>query len=427
MDCRILRALTLKSNGQLVCDDSSGYGIILGDLSTASNWNIGQVLNGPVYGHVRKSFAEGRAPWPGICEGCHTFSGGGAPNDTLESRISLIVEPTLNCNLRCPSCLRIKEGKTRSGEWDLEPAKFEALLRSCAKNGIEVETVHYLGWGEPLLYAGLGALTRLVRKWHPHCIQEVTTSGSIADPTVLDDTDIDRLTVSCDGALQDSYVKYRRFGEIDQVFGLLDYVSRLKRKPFVEWKYILFEHNDSDEELALAQALAEGFSVDSLLFIITNSKRASKRYTIDNIRSFPMQFARGEISPAAALLTIRQSGRPVPEYSRLGDLADFSFFLDQAQITISNILELRGWSLTADGAYVDRIECYDGPDLLGWARLGHRRSDVSRGRPNAQGPDCGFAFKIPIDAGFAPQSLQFRVSSGEACGRFAATLEFTGA
>jgi organic radical activating enzyme len=427
MDCRILRALTLKSNGQLVCDDSSGYGIILGDLSSAPSWNIRQVIDGPVYGHVRRSFAEGRAPWPGTCEGCHTFSAGGVAADTLNSRISIIVEPTLACNLQCPSCMRVREGKTRAGAWDLDSEKFEALLRSCAKNDIEIEVMHYLGWGEPLLYEGLGTLTRLVRKWHPDCIQEVTTSGSIADPTVLDNAGIDRLTVSCDGARQESYVKYRRAGDVAQVFRLFDHASRLTDKPYVEWKYILFDHNDSDAELALVQQLAEQFAVDSLLFIITNSKRASKRYTVSNIRDFPLPFSRAHISPAAALLTIRQTGRLVPEYSTLGDREEFSLFLDQAQITDSNILELRGWSLRADGGYVDRIECYSGPDLLGWALLNERRRDVVKHRPAVQGPDCGFAFKIPVDAGFVPQSLHFRVSSGANSGQFSATLQFTGA
>lgn len=427
MDCRILRALTVKSNGQIVCDDSSGYGIILGDISTASNWDIRQIIDGSVYGHVRRSFAEGRAPWPGTCEGCHTFSAGGAPSDTLNSRITIIIEPTLACNLRCPSCMRVKEGKTRSGEWDLDLKKFEALLRSCAKNKIDIEVMHYLGWGEPLLYENFAKLTQLVRKWHPDCIQEVTTSGSIPDPTVLYATDIDRITVSCDGARQESYVKYRRSGDIDQVFNLLEYAVKLDNKPFIEWKYILFEHNDSDEELEEVQLLAEKLSVDSLLFIITNSKKASKRFTVDNIREFPLRFDRAHVSPAAALLTIRQTGRLVPEHSILGDLEKFSFFLDQVQLTNSNILELRGWSLQSNGKYVDAIECYDGPDLLGRARLKERRRDVLRERPDVEGADCGFAFKIPVDRDFDPKSLHFRVSSGNDVGKFSATLHFTDA
>lgn len=425
MDCRILRLITLKSNGHIVCDDSSGYGIILGEVSPAPNWNIRQVIEGPVYRHVRRSFQEERPPWPGICETCHTFSPGGIANDTLDSRIRVMVEPTLACNLRCPSCMRVREGKTRSGDWDLDPKIFETFLRSCAKNDIAIEEIQYLGWGEPLLYSEIGTLTRLVRKWHPDCLQEITTSGSIPDPTVMDRVDIDKLTISCDGARPESYVKYRRSGDLDQVFALFEHLSTLKTRPVVEWKYILFEHNDSDDEIQLSQNLAKKFNVDSLLYIITNSKKSSRRYTIDKIKDFPFQYDRAHISPAASLLTIQQTGIIAPEYSSLGDGEKFSFFLDQAHITTSNVLELRGWCLQSDGQYADRIECYHGPTLLGSARMRERRRDVERNRPHAQGPDSGFIFKLPLEENFIPRSLHFAIAAGEQKDIFSATLNFS--
>lgn len=426
MDCRILRMLTLKSNGHLVCDDSSGYGIVLGEVSTGIGWNILKVINGPVYAHVRRSFAEGRAPWPGVCERCHTFSDGGIPQDTLGHRIRLMIEPTLSCQLGCPSCQRKREGKQRTGEWDLDPAILEALLRSCAKNGIDLEEAHYLGWGEPLLYEGLGDLTRLVRQWHPYCVQEATTSGSIDDPSVLDDVDLDKLTVSCDGVRQESYVTYRRGGEIGKVFKLLEHSSKLDNKPFVEWKYILFDHNDSDRDIEEAQRLAKIFDVESLLFIITHSKKASTRYTVENIRDFPIVFDRASISPAAGIMTVKKAGQIRQSASTLGDMEEISFYLDQVQITNSDILELRGWSLKSDGSYIDKIECYHGPRQVGMAKLRERRRDVQRLREYAAGPDCGFTFKIPLDKNKIYHSLHFIVSSGNRNHEFSAILNFDG-
>ncbi len=62
MDCRILRQLMLKADGHLVCDDSNGYFINLGVVSTTRGWSVAQVLTGAAYSHIRTSFEEGRIP-----------------------------------------------------------------------------------------------------------------------------------------------------------------------------------------------------------------------------------------------------------------------------------------------------------------------------------------------------------------------------
>jgi len=410
MDCRILRMLTLKANGHLVCDDSSGYGLLLGEVSANPGWNIRQVIDGPVYAHVRRSFAEGRPPWPGVCEGCHTFSPGGVALDSLGSRIRLMVEPTLACDLACPACLRKKEGRTRAGSWDLDPAIFEALLKSCAKSGIDIEEVHYLGWGEPLLYPGLAELTHLVRKWHPDCVQEATTSGSIVFQDFLEDVDLDKLTVSCDGVRQESYVRYRRQGQIEKVWTLFASLERFKKRPFVEWKYILFEHNDSNEDVALAQSLTETYGLDSLLFIITHSKWASQRYTVDTLRSFPLTTELATISPAAGISTIKRSARILSEISEMGHRDELSFFIDQIHVTVSEVLEIRGWSAVAGGGRIDDIVCYRGPQQLARTRPTEPRRDVAKAMPNMSDPMCGFTFRIPCETASHYNTLQFVVS-----------------
>jgi organic radical activating enzyme len=416
--------LTLKSDGHLVCDDSSGYGITLGEVSVQPRWDIRHVLDGPVYGHVRRSFQEGRPPWPGVCEGCHTFSRGGAPHDTLARRVSLMVEPTLACQLACPSCRRKVEAKTRPGDWDLDPRRFEALLASLAKNAIEVEQVHYLGWGEPFLYPRLAELTQLARRYHPDCAQEATTSGSVPFADFLEEVELDRLIISCDGVRQESYVQYRRNGSIALVFELMAQLGRFRSKPFVEWKYILFDHNDSDDDILLAQEQARAFGLQSLLFIITNSKGASRRFTPDTIETFPLRHDFVTISPAAGIMTTREAGVILPEVSQLGDKAGMSLFVDLANITNSNILELRGWALNADGSYIDAIECFAGPDRLAVAVPRDRRRDVTRARPHAAGPDCGFIFRIPLRGRRAINALTFRARAGERSEDFSAVIHF---
>jgi organic radical activating enzyme len=426
MDCRILRLLTLKADGNIVCDDSSGYGIVLGEVSTQPGWNIHKVIDAPVYAHVRRAFKEDRAPWPGICESCHTFSKDQAYSvgaDTLNTRIRLMIEPTLACNLACPSCQRKREGRTRKGGWDLDPAVLEALVRSCAQAGIVIEEAHYLGWGEPLLYPRLAELTAIVRRWHPRCVQEATTSGSIDFETHLEAVDLDKLTVSCDGVRQDSYVQYRRNGSIDKVFSLLENIDRFKIRPFVEWKYILFEHNDSDEDIRKAQDMAKALEIDSLLFIITNSKKKSTRFTPENIDAFPIMYDFVTISPAAGTMMTKRIGEILQAESTLGDREGATLFLDDARVTATDILELRGWALLADGRYADFVDCHVGPRK---ARIKprERRQDVATRRPYAAGPDCGFAFRIRIEEGQAYNELNFALAEGDKRHHFTAVLHF---
>ncbi len=57
------------------------------------------------------------------------------------------------------------------------------------------------------------------------------------------------------------------------------------------WKYILFEFNDSDEEIWEAQNVAQELKVDALLFVYTHSKFKSQRYTIKNAADFPIYYA----------------------------------------------------------------------------------------------------------------------------------------
>lgn len=83
MDCRILRQITLKADGHLACDDSAGYGIDLGLVRAGGKWKLRDILEGPIYSHVRSSFQQGRTPWPTVCEGCDLLALGAAPNDIL--------------------------------------------------------------------------------------------------------------------------------------------------------------------------------------------------------------------------------------------------------------------------------------------------------------------------------------------------------
>ena len=83
------------------------------------------------------------------------------------------------------------------------------------------------------------------------------------------------MTFSIDGATAESYVKYRQRGDFAKAIRNLTALGDEKRKngldvPFVNWRYILFTHNDSDEEMELARKMAAEIGVDRLSWEITD-------------------------------------------------------------------------------------------------------------------------------------------------------------
>jgi len=403
MDCRILRSLTLKSDGHLCCDDSTGYGLHLGEVSTKPGWNIKKVFEGPVWAHVRRSFQEGRVPWPGTCEECELLSPGAAPLDTLATSVVVRVEPTLSCELRCPCCGRMQEVRRRQGDWHLAPALFESLLKSCTGLGIEVDAVVYLGLGEPLEHPAFSSLCELASKFVPSAQQELTTNGNQTYRESVGSGRLDRIIVSCDGVRQSSYAKYRIRGEVRRALQFMrDVRQYAEHRPFLEWKYILFEFNDSDEEIIEAQTTAEEIGVDSIMFIVTNSRFHSKRFLANRLFSFPLASPIASLSPAAAMQKVLRPGKVTFGLSGTPGGPPCRLFVDDCVLLTCGVVQLQGWALGADGSYVDRIEVHLGETAVGSARTMHRRKDVPRAIPEAAGPYCGFILQFPFPAASQP-------------------------
>lgn len=408
MDCRILRHATLKADGHLGCDDSVGYGINLGHVSMAPGWRLRDVLEGPVYSHVRSAFRDGRVPWPGTCEGCDLFSAGAEPNDTLARRIELLVEPTLACNIACACCLRkqiVAKGRSTTG---LDPAILARFVESARTDGITIDQVHYIGWGEPLMHGDFRALFDIVKNGAPEANQMVTTAGNVDFRSTVGDAALDRLIVSCDGSRQEPYGRYRRGGDLETVIRFMRDCRRYGDPgTFLEWKYILFEFNDSDADLLRAQEIADEIGVDSLLFIITNSKWHSERFTVDSPERVPLVSPVASMSPAAAMnaVAIEARGfRPSPE------TGEGRGHIDLCTVSVGKFLTVEGWALDRSGAAVDRIELLIDGEVRARSRTNLRRLDVVAVHPDAAGANCGYLFRLPVDPAALPGTVEVRCS-----------------
>ena len=112
----------------------------------------------------------------------------------------------------------------------------------------------------------------------PHIYLYTSTNGlTFKDDQVrrLVHSGIDEVTFSIDGATAESYAIYRKRGDFNIAIRNLTTAAEEKRKagrdvPFINWRYILFMHNDSEEEMQKARAMATEIGVDRLSWEITD-------------------------------------------------------------------------------------------------------------------------------------------------------------
>lgn len=396
MDCRILREISLKSDGHIHCDDSNGYTIHLGQVGESSNWNVRQVLEGPIYQHIRTSFFNGMPPWGDTCRGCDLFNIGGTPEDTLSKSIKIRIEPTLDCDLACAYCKRKREARIREGDWHLSLKRFNQLLNSCQKNNIDVNYLSYLGWGEPLNHPEFGQLVLSGKQYYPEMYQEVTTVAQQDFRSTLANIPIDLITISCDGVTQEPYERYRRHGVIDNVFEFMADSKKYKSENTkVIWKYIVFDHNDTDEELLKAQELADFYDIDELHFVLTNTDNGSKRFFTHNLHEFPLSSKKARLINAAALQKIKHDLSDNINRRSL-NRGSLKGWIDKLVITNGNLLVCEGWLFDKKAELSDLEIRINSQRSYKAMSIKEERIDVSEHFCNKISKDCGFVVQLPI-------------------------------
>lgn len=132
----------------------------------------------------------------------------------------------------------------------------------------------------------------LARKYFRETCQRLITNGNFDYFEATGREPLDEIFVSCDGVRQSSYEQYRVRGQVDLALDFMRAIPKNigDRRQHVVWKYILFEFNDSDEEIKEAQSKAQELKVDTLLFVYTHSRFKSNRHTVKNAGEFPIYY-----------------------------------------------------------------------------------------------------------------------------------------
>ncbi|NOX38472.1 MAG: radical SAM protein [Calditrichaeota bacterium] len=177
----------------------------------------------------------------------------------------LTIEPTNQCNLRCPLCT------TGAGEMErpvgrLSPETFEHLMELLGDYIFFLLIYHQ---GEPYMNKHFFDFVRLAKRKGIYVT--TSTNGHFFTPANVEKTiesGLDSMIISIDGVTQSSYAHYRVGGDLQRVIEgtrlLMETRRRLgSRTPNVAIQFLVMKHNE--HEIPAMKRLAEELGVDRFL------------------------------------------------------------------------------------------------------------------------------------------------------------------
>jgi Radical SAM superfamily/Iron-sulfur cluster-binding domain len=272
--------MVLLCDGRLVCGCADPYGKrVLGDLRVMPT--VSSVWTGDVATRLRRDLVAGGSKFCGDCPLKLPLKREEHPPQRpldvgpLPSR--LYIECTAACNISCnQACCAPETGITRTRQAGM--LDYDMFARVIDEAGPSLGRVDFFNYGEAFLHKRALDMVEYIKSRFPHVYLYTSTNGlALTEDGArrLARSGIDEVTFSIDGARQETYARYRQRGDFAKAIRNLTALMDEKHArgldvPFVNWRYILFTHNDSDEEMDLARKMAEGIGVDRLSWEITD-------------------------------------------------------------------------------------------------------------------------------------------------------------
>lgn len=288
MNCTVNHSLFLRSNGSLACWCDYGSLKTLQEFDPTIDY-AEDVYLGQVYGYIRDCLAADTMPFPTYCSKCMVLE----PTSPFVSSYArdryvdtFQVEPSMACQLDCPGCIPIKDRRKRvertwCGHLFLAPKILEKILKDFQRGRIRIRRFDFQGHGEPLLSPDVWDMIRMAKSMFPESYATVCTNANADFREDMIDAGLDEIMFAIDGMDQASYAPYRLHGDFEQAYKFMSQFSTAGRgrgrKIDTVWKYVLFRHNDSPEQLLKAQEMALDSQVSELRFIITQLGPLSTR------------------------------------------------------------------------------------------------------------------------------------------------------
>ena len=369
-------------DGRMVCGCGDPYGKrVLGDARADG---VSAIWTGARASSLRRELNAGGSTFCGDCPLKLPLKKDIPPPErdlnvpNLPAR--LYIECTAACNISCAqACCAPETGITRTRQAGM--LDFDLFRRVVDEAGPSLGRVDFFNYGEAFLHKRAIEMCEYIKTRFPHIYLYTSTNGlAFTDEQVrrLVHSGIDEVTFSIDGATPESYAKYRQRGDFTKAIRNLHAAADEKRRagrdlPFLNWRYILFIHNDTDEEMTRAREMAAEMGVDRLCWELTDHPENlfSRRFmpgteahaaikhevwddnNLGNAIPGATPRARIEVSgPIPGLPLVARAGRPVTIRTRVRNLSTRPF---PATATYGRRLVRIGAQLCAhDGSLVNR-------------------------------------------------------------------------
>ena len=272
--------MVLLCDGRLVCGCADPYGRrVLGDMRVAPT--VASVWTGETATQLRRDINGGGSKFCGDCplklplKAAEAVPQRSPDVGPLPSR--LYIECTAACNISCnQACCAPETGITRTRQAGM--LDFDLFTRVIDEAGPSLVRIDFFNYGEAFLHKRAIEMVEYIKSRFPHVYVYTSTNGLALNEEGarrLARSGIDEVTFSIDGATPASYVKYRQRGDFAKAIRNLQALADEKHArgldvPFANWRYILFTHNDSDEEMNLARRMAGDIGVDRLSWELTD-------------------------------------------------------------------------------------------------------------------------------------------------------------
>jgi MoaA/NifB/PqqE/SkfB family radical SAM enzyme len=269
----------LLCDGRVVCGCADPYGKrVLGDARRTS---LSEIWNGERIVSLRSDINGGGSEFCGDCPLKLPL----AADEVAPSRPvaasplpgRLYVECTAACNISCfQACCAPETGITRTRQAGM--LDFDLFTRVIDEAGSSLGRIDFFNYGETFLHKRAVEMCEYIKRRFPSIYLYTSTNGlafSEDGARRLVRSGIDEVTFSIDGATPASYARYRQRGDFDKAIRFLRLMADEKRAagldvPVLNWRYILFNWNDGDEEMNLARSIAADIGIDRLCWEITD-------------------------------------------------------------------------------------------------------------------------------------------------------------
>ena len=271
--------LVMLCDGRVVCGCADPYGHrVLGDARTSS---VSDIWTGGIISTLRADLNAGGSRFCGDCplklplkrdeaSTVRSLDAGTLPN-------RLYIECTAACNISCTeACCAPETGITKTRQTGM--LDFDLFTRVVDEAGPSLVRIDFFNYGEAFLHKRAIEMCEYIKTRFPHIYLYTSTNGLVFNDESarrLVNSGIDEVTFSIDGATPESYLRYRQRGNFDLAVRNLRTMADEKRRagrdlPVLNWRYILFNWNDSDAEMDHARTLAADMGIDRLSWEITD-------------------------------------------------------------------------------------------------------------------------------------------------------------